>query len=275
MYELKNDKNSRKRVYEMVQRPSRQPTSIHVHRKVVPKLPTALTEPKCFSTIAGLVRLSAGAMIPIALSFIIERRRFLSKVKPVVHTIDNPQPSTLRSRFQSDAGRKPSESFTMFQQTSTEKDEDPQFKIVLRLRKEWDEMVGKYKSEVEGKMKNKGMKKEKKEKKKGKKGSGSGKDKNKKTGKKGKKGKGKGKQGEKEEIDWVWFLFSRFEAYFFLQIQLLPIWVVKNIFSYLDKKTLQKIKKVNHYWDFVATDMLKEIAMRKSLNNTIKKMEVT
>ncbi|CAH1115993.1 unnamed protein product [Phaedon cochleariae] len=50
-------------------------------------------------------------------------------------------------------------------------------------------------------------------------------------------------------------------------IQLLPIWVVKKIFRYLDEKTLISLKKVNNYWSFTVQELLKEIKAREHLDN--------
>lgn len=59
------------------------------------------------------------------------------------------------------------------------------------------------------------------------------------------------------------------------QIQLLPIWIVKKIFSYLDAKTLKKIKSVNKYWEYAVTDLQKEQKAKKNLDKFIRKMEVS
>lgn len=50
---------------------------------------------------------------------------------------------------------------------------------------------------------------------------------------------------------------------------------MKKIFSYLDKKTLNKAKTVNEYWKYVITDYLKEVATRKKLDKEIEKIEVS
>ncbi|RZC36012.1 uncharacterized protein BDFB_013602, partial [Asbolus verrucosus] len=57
------------------------------------------------------------------------------------------------------------------------------------------------------------------------------------------------------------------------EIQLLPIGIVKMIFSYLDKKSLKKAKKVDEYWKWVITDLTKELKLKKLLNKTKKKMK--
>ncbi|GJQ82267.1 hypothetical protein Trydic_g19466 [Trypoxylus dichotomus] len=57
------------------------------------------------------------------------------------------------------------------------------------------------------------------------------------------------------------------------QIQMLPVWIVKKIFNYLDQDTLKKIRSVNIYWAFVVDDLLQERTCRKSINSMIKSME--
>lgn len=55
---------------------------------------------------------------------------------------------------------------------------------------------------------------------------------------------------------------------------MLPIWIVKQIFSYLDQKTLKKVHAVNPYWAYVTDDLAKERACRKRMDKIIEKMEV-
>lgn len=59
-----------------------------------------------------------------------------------------------------------------------------------------------------------------------------------------------------------------------IQIQLLPVWIIKKILSYLDKKTLETCKKVNEYWKYIIADYLKEIATRAKLDKEIENIEV-
>lgn len=70
------------------------------------------------------------------------------------------------------------------------------------------------------------------------------------------------------------FYYVIFFFFLFKQIQLLPVWIVKKILSYLDKKTLDTCKKVNEYWKYVIADYLKEIATRAQLNKEIEAIEV-
>lgn len=58
-------------------------------------------------------------------------------------------------------------------------------------------------------------------------------------------------------------------------IQLLPVWVVKRIFSYLDDKTLAQIKKVNEYWSYIVENLKSDNKARKSLDNKLDKINVT
>lgn len=52
------------------------------------------------------------------------------------------------------------------------------------------------------------------------------------------------------------------------QLQLLPIWVMKKILWYLDKKTLNKVREVNAYWDYVIDEVIEE----KKVQNQIHKV---
>nr|CAI5869670.1 unnamed protein product [Callosobruchus analis] len=52
-------------------------------------------------------------------------------------------------------------------------------------------------------------------------------------------------------------------------IQLIPIWIVKNIFSFLDAKSFQNCKKVNKYWGYVVQDMMKEAKARQQINKQL------
>lgn len=60
-----------------------------------------------------------------------------------------------------------------------------------------------------------------------------------------------------------------------LQIQLLPIWIVKKIFGYLDPKSLKKVREVNTYWCYVADDVSKEKTCRKYINKVLRKLKVS
>lgn len=54
----------------------------------------------------------------------------------------------------------------------------------------------------------------------------------------------------------------------------MPIWIVKKIFSYLDKKSLTKAKKVNAYWAWVIKDFNKDLKIERLLEKNIIKMQV-
>lgn len=54
-------------------------------------------------------------------------------------------------------------------------------------------------------------------------------------------------------------------------VQMLPIWIVKKIFNYLDLKTLQSLKKVNPYWAYVCDSVIKDRQARTLLDQTIEK----
>ncbi|KAK9739290.1 hypothetical protein QE152_g9110 [Popillia japonica] len=56
-------------------------------------------------------------------------------------------------------------------------------------------------------------------------------------------------------------------------IQLLPIWIVKKIFGYLDPKSLKKVREVNTYWCYVADDVSKEKTCRKYINKVLRKLK--
>lgn len=156
-----------------------------------------------------------------------------------------------------------------------------------KLRKKWDDKMAQYIAEIEAV-----EQANKPEKEKGKKG-GSPQDKQnkgKKEKKKGKERKGKKEKKKKDSnkegkiakdtisIDRVIFLnfLSTFRKSLSVkQIQLLPVWIVKRILSYLDKKTLDICKKVNDYWKYLVNDYLKEIATRAKLDKEIKRIEVS
>lgn len=55
-------------------------------------------------------------------------------------------------------------------------------------------------------------------------------------------------------------------------VQMLPIWVVKKIFNYVDLKTLQFLKKVNPYWAYVCDSVIKDRQARTLLDQTIEKL---
>lgn len=88
--------------------------------------------------------------------------------------------------------------------------------------------------------------------------------------------KSKKRRKEKEETDWVNCINSKREDVIKLlfQLQTLPIWVVKNIFSYLDKKTLKRIKDVNSYWAYVVDALIADQKIRKYIDKHIKQSEV-
>nr|CAI5858348.1 unnamed protein product [Callosobruchus analis] len=53
----------------------------------------------------------------------------------------------------------------------------------------------------------------------------------------------------------------------------MPIWIVKNIFSFLDAKTLHTCKKVSKYWSYVVTEMIKEEKARRQLNTQLQAIQ--
>ncbi|XP_056631493.1 uncharacterized protein LOC130441733 [Diorhabda sublineata] len=111
---------------------------------------------------------------------------------------------------------------------------------VEKQRKKWFDLIQKYKQEVmqeTSKKKNKDKKKTK--------------EKKKKATKSSKKEKDKGKD----------------------LIQLLPIWIVKKIFGYIDTKILVKLKQVNSYWAFVISELIKEKNARQKLDAALDKMK--
>lgn len=59
------------------------------------------------------------------------------------------------------------------------------------------------------------------------------------------------------------------------KLQVLPVWIVKKIFNYLDAKTLKKIKNVNSYWAYIVMEIAEEKKAMKFINKHIKKSEVT
>lgn len=84
-------------------------------------------------------------------------------------------------------------------------------------------------------------------------------------------------KNKNEEVDIVIFhsVVICFELSIILfQLQLLPVWIIKKIFCYLDLKTLKKIKTVNSYWAYVIEDLFKEFTCRKYIDKQIKKAEV-
>lgn len=56
---------------------------------------------------------------------------------------------------------------------------------------------------------------------------------------------------------------------------MLPYWTVLKIFSYLDAKTLKKIKAVNKYWEFAANELKKCLKARKAIDKLIGQMAVS
>lgn len=56
-------------------------------------------------------------------------------------------------------------------------------------------------------------------------------------------------------------------------LQLLPVWIVKKILSYLEVHELQAVKKVNDYWCYVVEEMLKEMKSRQDLNKLLNDMK--
>lgn len=53
------------------------------------------------------------------------------------------------------------------------------------------------------------------------------------------------------------------------KLQMLPIWVMKNILNYLDNKTLNKMKEVNTYWEYVIDEIFEEKKLKQQINKTI------
>lgn len=110
---------------------------------------------------------------------------------------------------------------------------------VEKMRKKWEEIIEKYRKEVfEVEVAPETPAKKS----------------NKTPSKKAKKNK---KTSPSETMDWV---------------QMLPIWVVKKIFSFLDLKTLQSLKKVNPYWAYVCDSVIKDRQARTLLDQTIEKL---
>ncbi|XP_030766042.1 uncharacterized protein LOC115890060 [Sitophilus oryzae] len=121
---------------------------------------------------------------------------------------------------------------------------------VSKMRKKWDDFIKKYRQEVFP-IATKNEKPDKKPDKKGEKTS----TKPEKTASK------KSKKKEKESdvvLDWI---------------QILPIWVTKKIFSYLDLKTLKDIKKVNAYWSYASDSLIKDRTCRKFIDETLEKLK--
>ncbi|XP_028145739.1 uncharacterized protein LOC114339310 [Diabrotica virgifera virgifera] len=128
---------------------------------------------------------------------------------------------------------------------------DPSSVEVEKQRKKWTELLNKYKGEVypipvASKIKltkdEKNGKKKQKEKK----------------PKKSKKDKKVKEESEAKKVT---------------MFQLLPIWIVKKILCYLSNTDLVKLKKVNAYWSFVISEVLKERTTRLKLNDTLEKMK--
>lgn len=59
-----------------------------------------------------------------------------------------------------------------------------------------------------------------------------------------------------------------------MQLQTLPVWIVKNIFNYLDVKTLKNVKVVNSYWAFIIDQLTLDRKARKTIDKHIKQSEV-
>nr|CAH7768308.1 unnamed protein product [Callosobruchus chinensis] len=134
---------------------------------------------------------------------------------------------------------------------------------VQRLRKEWDNMIDKYKKDVhettrvlrlvaglEDKRKRHSADKEEKAKKK--------------KVKPSQRGKGSSNLAKAVQVEKI----TEIDV-----IQLIPIWIVKNIFSFLDAKSLQSCKKVNKYWGYVVQDMMKEEKTRQQLNKQLESIK--
>lgn len=54
----------------------------------------------------------------------------------------------------------------------------------------------------------------------------------------------------------------------------MPIWIVKKILGYVDEVTLRRAKQVNHYWDWVITDLLEDKKIEIYLRESRKKIMV-
>ncbi|EFA08669.2 hypothetical protein TcasGA2_TC006335 [Tribolium castaneum] len=124
--------------------------------------------------------------------------------------------------------------------------DDPKHQKCVQLQKKWEKTIGEYRKKVLGKKKEKASTKSKDKK-----------SKNKKTKKAKKKNKKKRKGGKDEPLDWI---------------QIMPIMIVKKIFNHLDKKSLNRAKKVNTYWKWAIGELLKDRKARKSLNKSDKKL---
>ncbi|CAH1376589.1 unnamed protein product [Tenebrio molitor] len=138
--------------------------------------------------------------------------------------------------------------------------DDPKHQKCLKLEKLWNETMVHFRKEVEKHQpktkKEKDHAKKGKKKKKGSKTKSTGK--SKKGKKKGKKGKKKKKGKKRQPVDWI---------------QIMPIWLVKKIFSYLDKKSLARAKKVNEFWKWAVTELLKDRKARKLLDKANQKLK--
>ncbi|KAK9883253.1 hypothetical protein WA026_001441 [Henosepilachna vigintioctopunctata] len=134
--------------------------------------------------------------------------------------------------------------------------ECPTHKKVIEGRKQWQTIMGKLKKDIETELlklnDSIAQKKATKERDSANKSS---KKKNKKKKKRRSK-KSTSPRPKFEETDWI---------------QLLPVWTVKKIFSYLDKKVLQSLKNVNSYWSIISKEVLAEQKMRTQLDSIIKK----
>ena len=139
--------------------------------------------------------------------------------------------------------------------------DDPKHQKVLELEKQWNQTINKMKEDLAKRMPTSKQEKQGKSKKKGSMKS------------KDKKKKNKKKEDE-DQMDWVCIKEATIATNLLLQVQLMPIWIVKKIFSYLDKKTLAKAKKVNAYWKWAIEELAKDKKVRKMLDKSNKKLKV-
>ncbi|XP_074035978.1 uncharacterized protein [Leptinotarsa decemlineata] len=130
---------------------------------------------------------------------------------------------------------------------------------VEKQRKKWAEMIAKYRAEVEVSNKTDldNAKKEENPKKKATKA----KKKETETSKTKTENSKKRKDGKGDKMEGIDV------------IQLVPIWIVKKIFGYLDQKTLLTIKHVNSYWSYVVQEILKERKTREKINKYLETLE--
>ncbi|XP_065157640.1 uncharacterized protein [Atheta coriaria] len=147
-------------------------------------------------------------------------------------------------------------------------DSDPDVQLIYKKRKEWDEMITKYRKNVEFSIY--GCASDPKFKEENAKQGENGKTRTDKS--KNKKDttlkEGKGKKIQKSETADTKKPKSEMDM-----LQLLPIWITMKIFKHLDNKTLKLVKDVNKYWSFVVDCINQEEKGRKKLDDWIESIE--